>query len=143
MGQRVMAPKKSKMNWDLASYLRDNNPTMALVGATNQSDKFGNIILRDMRAKGYTVVPVNPRATTVEDLKAYPDLAAAQAEHELGLVVYVVPPKFTLQSLEQARELGLKQVWVQPGAGDENVRGFLEDNEFDYLMNACVMVEAR
>ena len=131
------------MNWDLASYLREKNPVMALVGATNQGHKFGNIILRDMRAKGYTVVPVNPRATTVEDLKAYPDLVAAKAEHELGLVVYVVPPKLTLQSLEQAQELGLKQVWVQPGAGDETVRGYLEDNKFDYLMNACVMVEAR
>lgn len=131
------------MNWDLAKYLRDENPVMALVGATNQREKFGNIILRDMRSKGYTVVPVNPRAKTVEDLKACPDLAAAQAEQELGLVVYVVPPKFTLESLEQARELGLKQVWVQPGAGDPSVRAYLEEHDFDYLMDACVMVEAR
>ena len=131
------------MNWDLASYLRNKNPKMALVGATNSTDKFGNIILKDMQRKGYEVVPVNPRAKAVEGLTAYPDLKTAAAEHELGLVVYVIPPKYTLASLEEANGLGLKQVWVQPGAGDETVRAYLEDNQFDSLMDACVMVEAR
>ncbi len=131
------------MNLDLVDFLRKKNPVMALVGATNQRTKFGNIILRDMRAKGYTVVPVNPRAATVEGLKAFPDLASALREQEISLVVYVIPPKLTLQSLGEASELGLKNVWVQPGAGDEAVRAYLDEHEFDYLMDACVMVEAR
>jgi uncharacterized protein len=131
------------MNLDLVSYLRKKNPVMALVGATNQSEKFGNIILRDMRAKGYTVVPINPRATTVEGLKAWPDLTSAVREHLIGLVVYVIPPRLTLESLAEANELGLKQVWVQPGAGDNAVRTYLDEHGFDYLMDACVMVEAR
>ncbi|MCB1137288.1 MAG: CoA-binding protein [Leptospiraceae bacterium] len=130
------------MQLDLVSYLNEG-PRMALVGATNNSTKFGNIIFRDMTSKGYDVVPINPKATTVNDVQAYPDLGAASKDHDIGLVVYVVPPKLTLQSLQEARDLGLKKVWVQPGAGNPDVRKYLDENEFEYLMDACVMVESR
>lgn len=128
--------------FDLVKHL-NTNPVIALVGATNDSTKFGNIILRDLLRKGYTVRPVNPKATAVEGIPAFKDLASAAAVGEIGLVVYVVPPKLTRQSLEEALKLSLKKVWVQPGAGNEEVREFLDSNGFQYLMDACVMVEAR
>ncbi len=130
------------MNLNLIEVLR-GQPVVALVGATNDSSKFGNIIMRDLRGRDFTVIPINPRAQAVEGIPAFPNLKDAHAEHEIGLVVYVVPPKFTLQSLEEARTLGLNRVWVQPGAGDDAVQSYLEEHGFEYLMNACVMIEAR
>ena len=127
--------------FDLASYLR-TGPSIALVGATNDTTKYGNIILRDLVSKGYTVIPANPRAKSVEGIPACADLREAR-EKGAALVVYVIPPKLTLESLAQARELGMKKVWVQPGAGDEAVREYLDANSFEYLMDACVMVETR
>ena len=129
------------MSFDLVSYLR-TSPNIALVGATNQSSKFGNIILRDLVRKNFTVIPINPRATTVDDIPAFPDLRMALETHAIDLVVYVIPPPYTLLSLQEARELGLNKVWVQPGAGDESVRDFLDEHNFEYLIDACVMVEA-
>ena len=34
---------------------------IAVVGASNDPEKYGNIIVRNLAAKGYTVLPVNPR----------------------------------------------------------------------------------
>jgi predicted CoA-binding protein len=128
--------------FDLVKHL-NTNPVIALVGATNDSTKYGNVILRDLLRKGYTVRPVNPKATAVEGLPAFKDLRAAAAAGDIGLVVYVIPPKLTLQSLREALDLSLKKVWIQPGAGNEEVRSFLDANSFEYLMDACVMVESR
>lgn len=130
------------MELDLVSHLR-SNPGIALVGATNDSTKYGNIIFRDLRKKNYTVYPVNPRATTVEGEAAYKNLESLIAEKSVGLVVYVIPPKLTLEGLKIAESLGLKKVWVQPGAGDETVRAYLDEHGFEYLMDACVMVQTR
>lgn len=131
----------AQAQFDLAKYLRDEEPIIALVGATNQTGKYGNIILRNMMQKGYTMIPVNPRATTVEGLRAFHTLSEAAVEHKIGLVVFVVPPPITLEVLHEADALGLRRVWVQPGAGDQAVRDFLEAHEFAYLIDACVMVE--
>ncbi|KAB2930839.1 MAG: CoA-binding protein [Leptonema illini] len=130
------------MELDLVSHLR-SNPGIALVGATNDSTKYGNIIFRDLRKKNYTVYPVNPRATTVEGEAAFKNLESLIAEKSVGLVVYVIPPKLTLEGLKIAESLGLKKVWVQPGAGDETVRAYLDEHGFEYLMDACVMVQTR
>ena len=129
------------MNFDLVQFLK-TNPTIALIGATNDSRKYGNIIMKDLLSRRYTVIPVNPRATTVEGVAAFPDLSSANQIIKTDLIVYVVPPPMTLLSLKEAHSLNIKNVWIQPGAGDDNVRSFLEEKDFNYLMNACVMVEA-
>ncbi len=131
----------AQAQFDLAEYLRAEEPIIALVGATNEAGKYGNIILRNMMHKGYTMLPVNPRATTVEGLPAFHTLSDAAKQHKIGLVVFVVPPKITLEVLHEADALGLRKVWVQPGAGDDTVREFLQAHEFSYLIDACVMVE--
>ena len=130
------------MGFNLVAHLK-SNPGIALVGATNDAKKYGNIIFQDLRKKHYTVYPVNPRATTVEGEAAYHSLADLVAEKSVGLVVYVIPPKFTLEGLKTAESLGLKKVWIQPGAGDEAVRAYLDEHGFEYLMDACVMVQTR
>ena len=129
------------MSFDLAEYLQ-SRPIIALVGATNQKEKFGNIIFHDLLRKNFRVIPVNPRATTIDGVQAFKSLSAAANAENIDLVVYVVPPKITLETLKESKELGLTRAWVQPGAGDESVRMFLEENKYDYLMNACVMVQA-
>ena len=128
-------------NLNLIRFLK-TNPSIAVIGATNDSRKYGNIIMKDLLSRGFNVIPINPRAKTVEGVQAFPDLKAAGGLVMDGLLVYVVPPSITLESLKEAKQLNLKKVWIQPGAGDERVRTFLEYEKFDYLMNACVMVEA-
>ena len=129
------------MQFDLVSFLK-TKPVIAVIGATNDKNKYGNIIMRDLAGKGFTAIPINPRADAVEGVHAYPDLSSAVKSNKIDLLVYVVPPPITLRSLEEAEKLNLKKVWIQPGAGDEKVKNFLERENFNYLMNACVMVEA-
>jgi predicted CoA-binding protein len=127
---------------NLVEYLKQN-PTIALIGATNDKSKYGNIIFHDLLNKGYTVYPVNAKATTIDGYKAYKSLEELTKEHQVDLVVFVVPPKITYQILQDALNLNLKKVWIQPGAGNEEIREFLEKHQFDYLMDACVMVMSR
>lgn len=129
-------------SFNLVEYLH-KNPTIALVGATNDKSKYGNVILHDLINKGYKVFPVNPRATTIDGFRAFKSLEGLIQEQEIGLVVFVVPPKITLETLKECLKLNLKKVWIQPGAGDEEVRNFLNEHNFDYLMDACVMVMSR
>ena len=56
--------------------LRLPDPLVAIVGATDARGKYGGIIYRDLKAKGYRVVGVNPGRESVDGDPVYPDLAS-------------------------------------------------------------------
>lgn len=126
----------------LVKYFR-TMPPIALIGASNDSTKYGNIIFKDLKSKGYTVYPINPKATTIEGVPALKGLEELKAQTNVDLLVYVIPPKLTLESLRQAKELGYKKVWLQPGAADAAVAEYLDMHDFQYIIGACTMVESR
>ncbi|HRP68294.1 MAG TPA: CoA-binding protein [Turneriella sp.] len=126
----------------LVKYFR-TMPPVALIGASNDSTKYGNIIFRDLKSKGFTIYPVNPKATSIEGVPALHTLAELKEKTSVELLIYVIPPQLTLDSLKEAKELGYKKVWLQPGAADAGVAEFLDTNDFQYIIGACVMVESR
>ena len=117
------------------------DPLIAVVGATDDPDKFGHIIYRDLKAKGYRVVGINPNRSTVDGDRSYARLADLPDRPDI--VNIVVPPAATLAVLNDCLALGWLDVWLQPGAEDEAVMGMLARHRFNYLAQACIMVKSR
>jgi predicted CoA-binding protein len=117
------------------------DPLVAVVGATDHPAKYGGIIYRDLKAKGYRVVAVNPYRSTVDGDPCWPSLA--DLPEPPSIVDIVVPPKRTMGVLEECVVLGYRTVWIQPGAADDAVRRFIDSTDLDALIDACIMVEAR
>ena len=86
----------------------------AVVGASNNREKYGNKVLRAYIQSGRAAWPINPREEKVEGFTAYPDLAALP-EVPRGISI-ITPPKVTEAIVEEAANLGVKFVWMQPGA---------------------------
>lgn len=126
---------------DILQLLDQPDTTIALVGATDNPSKYGHTIYLDLKRKGYTVVPVNPQRATVNGDRAYEKLADLPVPPTI--VNFVIPPRFTLHVLKQCLELGIKNVWLQPGAESPEVMEFIQEHDFNYLANACIMVQSR
>ena len=77
---------------DFKSFL-DKKNVIAIVGASDNRDKYGNIIFRDLRDAGYKVIPVNPNADIVEGEKCYHSLS--EIPIKIDVVDTVVPPHIT------------------------------------------------
>lgn len=86
----------------------------AVVGASTDRQKFGNKVLRCYMDNGYTVYPINPKATEVEGLAAFKSLSELP-EPVHGISV-VTPPAVTEQVVKEAASLGIAFIWMQPGA---------------------------
>lgn len=126
---------------DIATLLNRDDTTVAVIGATDDPHKYGSVIYRDLKRKGYEVYPVNPNRETVDGDRAYSSLSSLPIEP--SIVNIVVPPQVTLQVLRGALANGLTNVWVQPGAESPEVMAFLTEHEFNYLANSCIMVRSR
>jgi len=122
---------------NLTALLTQPDTLIAIVGATDTPGKFGGIIYRDLKAKGFKVVPVNPKRKTVANDQAYASLA--ELPERPSLVNFVVSPEDTLAVLQQCLDLELMNVWLQPGTANASVLQFLQAHRFNYL-SACIMV---
>jgi len=86
----------------------------AVVGASRDPAKIGHLVVQTYLQHERPVYPVNPVAKEIAGLKAYPDLASLP-EAVYGVSV-ITPPHVTELVVEQAGALGIKHLWLQPGA---------------------------
>ena len=126
---------------DITTLLQRPDTTIAVVGATDDPDKYGSVIYRDLKAKGFRVFPVNLHRDTVDGDPAYRTLNDLPSPPTI--VNIVVPADQPMRVLHEARDAGLTNVWVQPGAEDREVMDLLADGGFNYLANACIMTRSR
>ncbi len=84
-----------------------NPRSIAVVGATNRSGSVGLAVFRNILSAGFEGVlyPVNPKAKSVQSVKAYPKLV--DIPDEVDLAVIIVPAEIVSSILEEA---GQKQV---------------------------------
>ena len=110
----------------------------AVVGATDNPEKYGNQITKNLKSRGYEVFPVNPRLKEVEGLKCYPALADIPVK--VDVVDFVVPPKATEEILKQCKDLGLDRIWLQPGSESETAVAYCQNNNLKVVHSVCVMM---
>jgi predicted CoA-binding protein len=110
----------------------------AVVGATDNPEKYGNHVVKNLINRGYEVYPVNPRLDEVEGIKCYHTLADIPVK--VDVVDFVVPPPITETILQQCRELGLDRIWLQPGSESEAAIAFCHENNLKVVHSVCVMM---
>ncbi|CAG8538428.1 3337_t:CDS:2 [Ambispora leptoticha] len=115
----------------------------AVVGASNDPTKYGNKVLKWYIANQRPTIPVNPNETTVEDLQCVPNLSSIIPLDAKNTSVSVITPgKITKQILEEAAKLGIRRVWLQPGAEFPDCGEFAERVGIDLIYGGpCVLVD--
>lgn len=112
--------------------------TLAVVGVSRRKDKFGNVIYRELRARGYQVMAVNPNADMVEGDRCYAGLGALP-EIPQGIVL-VIPPDQSVKILEEAAAAGIKFVWVQPGADSPEIEKRCQEFGLSAVIGDCLLM---
>jgi len=82
--------------------------TIAVVGATNRQGSVGLAVFRNLLDAGYQGVlhPVNPKAKSIQGVKAYPSLT--EIPDDIDLAVIIVPAEGVASVIEEAAERHVK-----------------------------------
>ncbi len=109
----------------------------AVVGANDNPEKFGYRIFKKLKSRGYRVYPVNPNYKEIEGDKCYKDLASLPEKPEV--IDMVVNPRHGKGIVEEAAQLGIQNIWLQPGTYDDKLLELLKDKGLTWVQ-ACVLV---
>lgn len=112
----------------------------AVIGANQDTEKYGNMIYRKLKSRGYQVYAVNPVYDTVDGDKCYKNLSELPVKPEV--IDMVVSPKRGKAFIEEAARLGIEYIWLQPGTYDDELL-LLIDKLGLKSVKACVLVALR
>ena len=112
----------------------------AVVGANQNPEKYGNMIYKKLKSRGYEVYAVNPLYDTVEGDPCYKDLSSLPKLPDV--IDMVVLPKRAKPVVEEAAKLGIKYIWFQPGTYDDEVMELAKKLGLE-TVQACVLVATR
>ena len=126
---------------EATALLRSAATRIAVVGASNDPSKYGNIIVKNLLGHGYTVFPVNLHEATIAGQRVYRSLV--DVPKPVDIVDVVTPPEVTREILKDAAEAGCGLVWLQDGSFDGAVLEEAAAAPFKTVHHACIMVAAR
>lgn len=95
---------------------RIDKPTIAVLGASNDRQKFGNKCVRAYRAAGYQVFPINLHADEIEGLPVFRSVSDLPEDPD-RISVYLPPSKTRALLPDLATRPG-SQIWFNPGSAD-------------------------
>lgn len=95
-------------------------PSIAVLGASRDRNKFGNKAVRAFAGKGYTVYPIHPREKEIEGHRAYPSIGDVPAAY-LDMVSVYLPPEIGLKVIEEVARKKVGEVWLNPGAESDEL----------------------
>jgi hypothetical protein len=114
------------------------NKSIAVVGVSRDKRKFGYIAYKNLKDKGYKVIPVNPNVDTIDSEQCYPNLSSIKGNIE-G-VLLVVPPQQSEKAVKEAHNLGIKSIWFQQGSSSDEGIKFCEANNMSVVSGECIMM---
>jgi predicted CoA-binding protein len=114
--------------------------SLAVVGVSRKGNKFGNTAYRELKAKGYQLVPVHPQAETLEGDRCAKNLASLPAP--VGGVLVIVPPQQAEQVVQEAAAAGIKRVWLQQGAESPAAIRLAESKGMSVVAGECILMFA-
>lgn len=115
-------------------------PALALVGASRSGEKFGNVILKTLCAKGMHVHPLHPVATEIDGVKCYPSFA--RMPEPIGGVIVCVSPDDAVTVVRDAADAGITRVWLQQGAESPYVADLCRQLGLDAVLGECILMFA-
>jgi len=111
---------------------------VAMAGVSRNPKKFGFAAFRELKEKGMNIIPVNPNATEIHGEKVYPDIKSLP-DNVRSLIIMTAKQK-TTGIIKEAREKGIRQIWIQQMAESSDALKELEGSGINYITKECILM---
>ncbi len=116
-----------------------SSKNIAVVGTSNDTNKYGYKVFHLISHKDYNIFPVNPKIKEIDKIKVYPSIESI--EQDIDAVSIIIPPQNAEKVLEEISSKKIKIVWFQPGAESFKLIRFCNTHNIDVIYHKCVLVE--
>ena len=115
----------------------DSQP-IALVGVSRNPKKFGYTAFKELKDKGMKIIPVNPLADEIMGEKSYRNVKMLPSE--VKSIIVFTKKNQTASVIRDAKEKGIKQIWIQQMADSKEALEELKDSGINFVTGECILM---
>lgn len=109
-----------------------------MAGVSRNPKKFGFAAFRELKEKGMNILPVNPHTDEINGLRVYRNIKTLPSDVK-GLIIMTKKDQ-TAGIIREAKEKGIKQIWIQQMAETKEALKELEKTDINYIIKECVLM---
>lgn len=120
------------------SFLDSKN--IAVAGVSRNTQKFGHIIFKTIKEKGFQVTPINPVAGEIEGVPCVK--SALELAPDTQHILIATNKNDTAKVLTEAIAKGIPNIWIQNGCESDEALKLAEEQKVNIISKACFLMYA-
>jgi predicted CoA-binding protein len=111
---------------------------IAMAGVSRNPKKFGRMAFDDLSRKGLKIIPINPNIENIDGVTCYPDVN--HLPKGVQSIIIITPKNQTLQVVQDAVALGIRNIWIQQSSDTPETLAFLKGKEVNLITKQCILM---
>ena len=122
----------------------EKNKTIAVYGMSTNPSKPAHYVPLFLKSKGFSIIPINPKADMIAECKCYPSLK--DVEEKIDILEVFRPSYQTLDVVRETTERrtlkgDIDVIWLQLGIQNDEARKLAEEENITFIENRCMKME--
>ena len=126
---------------NMISEILENYRNVAVVGISDKKDRDSYQVSEYLSRKGYNIIPINPKFSEWNGIKAFPDLASIPKDINVDIVDIFRKPEAVVPVVREALSIKPKVIWMQEGVINEEAADLARESGLKVVMDRCMMKE--
>jgi len=131
------------MSPDQVKQILLDTKTIAVVGMSTDPTRPGQDVPKYLKAHGYKIIPINPKAVEILGEKAYPNLLALPPDIHIDTVQIFLRSEDVPPVVQDAIKIGAKVVWMQEGVRNDDAAKQAEEAGLLVVQDRCMRAAHR
>lgn len=117
-----------------------NDKKIAIVGVSVNKKKWGYTLFKMLSEKGYTVYPVNPKYSKIDDTPCYPTIS--ELPKDITNAILAINPTNSELLMPQIIKSNIKRIWPigVKGSKTDLIINTSRENGIEIVYNLCPMM---
>jgi len=111
---------------------------LAIAGVSRSEKKFGHQVFKELRAKGYSAIPINPNTDTIDGEPCFKHVTDLPSGVDSLLIL--TPKDQTDEILREAIRKGIKNIWVQQMSDTKETLKIAEEYQKEIIFGKCIFM---
>jgi uncharacterized protein len=111
---------------------------MAIAGVSRDPKKFGNVVFRDLKERGFDLYPVHPQVTEMNGTAFSPSVSSLAPG--ISNLLILTSKKNTLGIVKEAADRGIANIWIQQMSDTPEAVDYAKSKGINLITGQCILM---